>query len=214
MNPAIATLRDFYDTWCDGYSDVITVQAKYSIPTWLKENEPLLAPGKKEALDLGCADGFIGKQICKLRPEYSFDGVDFSPKMVDASKKVYASCICYDLEKGLPQQVAAKQYDVVFATSCLEFIQNHNQRFQEIAKILKPNGRFWLTVEKIETDSIKEVFGVKKVFYSTSQEIEALLADSGFAIKQIEEKAAYVSVHHSITTQYFCIIAEKTRTPD
>lgn len=210
MNPAIATLRDFYDTWCEGYSDVITVQAKYSIPTWLKENEPLLAPGKKEALDLGCADGFIGKQICQLRPEYSFDGVDFSPKMVDACKKVYASCICHDLEKGLPQKVAAKQYDVVFATSCLEFIQNHKQRFQEIAKVLKPNGQFWLTVEKIKSDSIKEVFGIKKVFYTTAQEIEALLAESGFAVKQIEEKAAYVSVHHSITTQYFCIIAEKS----
>lgn len=210
MNPEIKTVRDFYDNWSEGYSDVITVQVQYSIPSWLKEHEHLLAPGKKEALDLGCADGFIGKQICLLRPEYTFDGVDFSPKMVEACKKVYASCVCADLDEGLPEQVVAKRYDIVFATSCLEFIQNHKERFQEVAKVLKPNGQFWLTVEKAESNSIKEVFGVKKVFYSTAQEVTSLLKETGFSVKEIEEKVAYFSAHHSKTTNYFCIIAEKT----
>lgn len=209
MHPAITTLKDFYDNWSEGYSEKITVQAQYSIPSWLKENEPLLAPGKKAALDLGYADGFIGKEICQLRPNYSFDGVDLSPKMVEACKKVYASCICSDLDQGLPKEVLAKSYDIVFATSCLEFIQNHKERFQEIAKVLQPNGQFWLTVEKAEPDSIKEVFGVKKVFYSSPKEIETLLQETGFAVTSIELKAAYFSNHHAETTKYFCIIAKK-----
>lgn len=202
-------IMEFYDNWSGIYSEEITVKSQYSIPVWFQENQELLPEGEKDVLDLGCADGFIGKLLRELRPHYRFDGVDLSPKMVQACNQIYASCVCFDLNGGLPQEIQTKRYDVITATSALEFIQDHKQRFKEIVSVLKSNGQFWLTVEKAEPPSIKEVFGIKKVLYSEEEEIRKLLNLTGFKVIKVEEKTAYISPSTQQATQYFCIIAEK-----
>ena len=102
---------EIYDNWSHIYSDVITVKAQFSIPAWIDENADLLLEGKRSVLELGCADGFIGKKVRHLRPLYQFDGIDVSPKMIEVASKIYDRCFCHDLNTGLPREINENFYD-------------------------------------------------------------------------------------------------------
>src|SRR5207237_8027755 len=100
-------------------------------------------------LDLVYADGMIVELLQKYNPAYTFAGIDFSQKMVEicSQKAIYSKIIHADLSEGLPREICSQRYDLILATGCLEFIQNHENLFSQIQKVLKPNGQFWLTLQ-------------------------------------------------------------------
>lgn len=169
-----STLREAYDFWAPNYKHLVE-NTSYCICEWIRAKENLLPRGARLVLDLGCADGFIGKCVCKYRSDYTFFGIDFSNQMIQHCSKNshYQRSLCADLNQGLPTEIAQFKYDIVFATGCLEFIQNHDLLLTEIRKILKPGGLVWFTLQ-IDTGGKKRILDTDLNLYTCSQAKELL----------------------------------------
>ncbi len=80
---------------------------------------------KPNILDLGCANGYLGKVVKEVFKNSSISGVDISPKMIEELKKggLYDNSIIGDLNAGIPV-VEAEIFDIVLALGVFEFIKN------------------------------------------------------------------------------------------
>ena len=68
--------------------------------TLLKERLPHLPPHGR-ALDLGCGPGDISRRIARAFPDWSVDGVDGSPAMLELGRRITA-------EAGLASRVTPR----------------------------------------------------------------------------------------------------------
>lgn len=144
------------------------------------------------ALDIGCGEGTltftIGKSIQKII------GVDINAHTIESAKlkakelegKVNSEFICQKLEKlGFKEA----SFDKIVSFSVIEHIPNYLEIFQEIFKILKPNGELIISVDSFShfdknMRSIHEkTFDVQKYF--AKDELYQLLQNLGFRDIQI-----------------------------
>jgi SAM-dependent methyltransferase len=95
-----------------------------------------------------------GKFIQSLFAQYSFlnyTGIDYSREMVEESKKNNASL----LQKGLVQlsqnnildyDADKESYDLIFTVNTLYFWDEPHSVFSKVHQLLKPDGRFWVSI--------------------------------------------------------------------
>jgi predicted TPR repeat methyltransferase len=206
-----ADLRKFYDEKSEHYEELV-LKTFYIGPDWVKRKIKLLKNGQKRLLDLGCANGMIAEIIKEFRPNYLFDGVDYSKGMVEAclKKKVYVNTHWADLSEGLPRELASSHYDVVLAIGCLEFISNHEDLFKEIHGVMNQGGQFWLTVQaSFSKNEFDNEFPLDIQTY-LAEDIKNLLLDSGYKIIEFELcESAYLRSKDQTAIPYFLIIAER-----
>jgi len=102
-------------------------------------NHPLKLQTK--VLDLGCGEGFIGSIIFN-KIDY---GLDIVKSDLDKAKKlsVYQKVILADAKKT---PFKNNFFDLVFSNSVIEHIDGIDQVLAEVARILKPGGKFIFTV--------------------------------------------------------------------
>lgn len=98
-----------------------------------------------KVLDAGCAAGWYTQYF--LDQGALTTAVDISAKMVEATKrrtKGRAEVLCLDLAKPLP--FASQSFDVICSSLTLHYLEDWQQTFYELARILKPNGTFIFSV--------------------------------------------------------------------
>jgi len=96
-------------------------------------------------LDLGCGDGHLMAIILGHVGERDLVGLDIDPQETSlaSERNIYGEVITATAD-GLP--FSASQFDFVFSNSVLEHILNIEGVLSEVARILKPGGRFLFTV--------------------------------------------------------------------
>lgn len=204
QEPTLEQLYDFYST---NYEALI-YQTHYQGPAWVARKKHFLRTDAHTILDLGCADGYIGRLLLSFNSTYHLSGIDFSRGMVQACKMKggYREVIQADLNQGLPEALYDKTYDVVFALGCLEFIEQHDELFQQIHSLLSPNGQFWLT---LQADHKEECIDNDVVAIYSKKDVQETLEKHGFKILDLElHNAGYVRSSDKIEVPYFLIIAE------
>jgi len=211
-NDFYSSLREFYNEQSEHYEELV-LKTSYIGPIWIKSHIDRLEHGQKRLLDLGCANGMIAEIVKEFRPDYLFDGVDYSTGMIEVclKKNIYENAILADLSEGLPHKCNAYRYDTVLATGCLEFISQHENLFKEIHSVLNPGGQFWLTVQAAvnENESLNDsLLGIKSYY---TEEIKNLLRITGYKVIEFELcQTAYFSSQQQVATPYYLIIAEKS----
>ena len=96
-------------------------------------------------LDLGCGDGFFARQVFAASLTKRIVGVDHNLPELRALKKREKDgrAVCAEA-RSLPFR--SETFECVMANCALEHIENVQNALAEIARVLKPGGRFVFTV--------------------------------------------------------------------
>lgn len=207
VKKANATLAARYDEWGDTY-ELLTRLTNYQGGEWIKEKKQLFNPGAASVLDLACADGFIATILAELRPEYIFDGIDFSAEMLKAAKEknLYRELIQADLNAGLPKQDLQK-YDYVIATAFLEYIQSIDRLLCDVRDVLRPDGLIFLTLQKHNPELKDTILDVTYFTFSDTNAIVSQIEGAGLEVMQVEEGVGYWDASDGLPRDYFFVIA-------
>jgi SAM-dependent methyltransferase len=120
-----------------------------SIPHRVEGEATLLEfvpPEAKRILDLGSGGGRLLALMKAARPGAQFVGLDFSPTMLEALRKLFASdssvtIVSHDFENRLPRM---EPFDAVISSFAIHHVSHERKRalYQEIFELLTPDGVF------------------------------------------------------------------------
>ena len=140
-------------------------------------------------LDVGCGGGKTLTKLAKLAPQGKVFGIDCSKDMVDYSLEVNRDLVTQERvsivagvvdKTGFPDNY----FDLVTAVETYYFWPNLQSAFQEMFRILKPNGQLLIINEMIKDGSYevenKEMIEKTHVNLMLMSEIKELLATVGY----------------------------------
>jgi SAM-dependent methyltransferase len=118
-------------------------------------------------LDVGCGGGITLSKLAQMAPQGRVFGIDFSPDMVEYSKKLNKNLIaqnrveiaCVSVEK---MSFLDDDFDLVTAFETYYFWPNINASLREIKRVLKPGGSLLLVNEMVK-DGVYEVANSKMI---------------------------------------------------
>jgi len=149
-------------------------------------------------LDVGCGGGKTVSRLAQKAPRGKVFGIDYSPDMVEYSKKVNKKLIAEDRveivegsvdKTGFPDNF----FDLVTAVETYYFWPSLPRAFREIRRVLKPSGKMLLANEMVK-DGVYEVKYAKTIEQTHVRlipldEIRETLQAVGFVDVQVFTKA-------------------------
>jgi ubiquinone/menaquinone biosynthesis C-methylase UbiE len=148
-------------------------------------------------LDVGCGGGITINRLSKLAPHGKVYGIDYSPDMVAYAKKLNKKYI----EQGKVVIVEAQAdktgfpnnfFDLTVAIEAYYFWPNLANAFQEINRVLKPNGKFLIINEMIKDGvfDVEQAGLIEKthVHLFSLKEIQNILEKAGFVFTEVSRK--------------------------
>lgn len=160
--------------------------------------------GDESILDIGCGDGKITADISKYAPSGTVLGIDPSMQMLEWAKKQYCLLEYPNLnfkEGGFLEPNTSELFDVIISNCALQHCSNQIRAFENLAKLLKPNGKLWLMIPALDNEAWKQArktlqTSAKWLCYwqnilprkfLTIGEYTELLKGAGFSLKRIEK---------------------------
>jgi ubiquinone/menaquinone biosynthesis C-methylase UbiE len=148
----------------------------------------------KTVLEIGVGTGRLALRVAPLC-KY-FTGIDFSPKTVErainnlsANKNV--SIVCADFMK---YKFDAK-FDVIYSSLTFMHIKEKQSTITEISRILKPNGRLVLSIDKSQDEYIDMEIRKIKIFPDNPKHICDYVQNAKMIVdKIIETEFAFIVV--------------------
>ncbi|HSX38733.1 MAG TPA: methyltransferase domain-containing protein [Chlamydiales bacterium] len=109
--------------------------------------------GDEHILDIGCGDGKITADICKFVPQGTAVGIDPSVPMLDWAIKQYCPQEYPNLafaQGGFLNPNISELFDIIISNCALQHCSDQLQAFENIAKLLKPNGKLWIMIPALD----------------------------------------------------------------
>ena len=155
----------------------------------------LVAPNLRQSvLEIGVGTGRLAARVApRCR---SLCGIDLSPKTVCRAKENLAALpnvkiVCGDFLT----YPFAETFDVIYSSLTFMHIREKRQAFEKAAALLKPGGRFVLSIDKNSETRLDCGTRVLTLYPDTPQETEANAAAAGFSLaKQASVAFAYLYV--------------------
>jgi SAM-dependent methyltransferase len=117
--------------------------------TYRENQQKLISIAEKKYkcvfLDCGCSDGSFTLEFSKKIDAKEIWGVELSENSSLAAKKINIKI--FDLNNGLPFD--SNYFDVILCNQVAEHIVNTDLLFKEIARVLKNNGKAYISVPNI-----------------------------------------------------------------
>lgn len=149
-------------------------------------------------LDIGFGGGKTINRLADRVPQGKVYGIDYSPDMVECAKKVnkkYVENNKVELREAPVDSTGfpADAFDLVTACETYYFWPSLPAAFQEIKRILKPNGRFLMINEMIK-DGIYDTRDAEIILKTHLRlfpltEIKSMLESAGFTAIDVYRKA-------------------------
>lgn len=108
----------------------------------LKDLEPV-AGGR--VLDVGCGSGTMAKALKRERPELEVHGVDFATSAIESAARE-AGGVIFEVARAEALPFADGWFDAVTMFDVLEHVDDGDRVLVEIARVLKPGGRFHIVL--------------------------------------------------------------------
>jgi predicted TPR repeat methyltransferase len=143
-------VRYLFDQFAPDYDRRMLDDLSYRAPRVLRglaDMVMIAEPDRLAILDLGCGTGLSGLAFKDLAAR--LDGVDLSPKMVEAARTrgIYDALRVGDIEAVLAE--TGPDYDVMLAADTLVYLGDLAPVFAGVRGRLKQGGFFFFTVEKV-----------------------------------------------------------------
>lgn len=116
-------------------------QYKFDFKNYHKKTLDLLKGKKGKLLELGPGDGSFLKI---LKKDFDVTGIDIVPKNIQACKKKGIKITKQDLNKNF--KFKSNGFEVVIALEVIEHLFNYENAVKEVARVLKDNGIFIISV--------------------------------------------------------------------
>jgi len=143
-------MRGLFDEFAAHYDDTMLEKLKYRAHLHVRAMAmrvlPRLVPPWR-ILDLGCGTGLVGVAFQDLAVGGRLDGIDISPRMIDAarSRGIYDDVILGDLETVLAESDAS--YDLIVSADTMTYFGDLAPAFAGVAKRLEPGGFYLFASE-------------------------------------------------------------------
>lgn len=126
--------------------------------------DTLVAEKNKTVLDIGCGIGNYLEELYKRG--HKINGIDIAENMLQTSRERLKKYIefpplCRTDIENLP--FPDSHFDVIFCVGVLEYLKSDARSFEEISRVLKPNGLLFFTLPGLL--SIKNFLDPYYVFY-------------------------------------------------
>lgn len=109
--------------------------------------------GNEYILDIGCGDGKISADLSKFVPNGAVIGIDPSTSMLQWARRQYCPLEYPNLsfkEGGFIESNLVEQFDVIISNCALQHCSDQSLAFKNLASILKPNGKLWISIPAID----------------------------------------------------------------
>jgi len=100
----------------------------------------------KTILDFGCGNGAIIKEMVAINPEAKYIGVDVSETALNQARENFPNVVFYKINDGGKIPLENGTADFIFSSEVLEHVYDTENALAELQRILKPGGKFLLTV--------------------------------------------------------------------
>lgn len=149
------------------------------------------------ALDIGCGGGKNVERILELAPRGKAAGIDISDESIKKSRKINRQEIgkrC-DIKKGSADAIPYKdgKFDVITAFETIYFWPDIPKAFDEVQRVLKPDGTFMVICEMSEPDCIWNRI-VEGMNVYTPEQLKSFFQEAGFHNIQIKRKKLWVCI--------------------
>jgi ubiquinone/menaquinone biosynthesis C-methylase UbiE len=163
------------------FENVLKKRSSYELP-WLFEVFPFGWTRGKTVLEVGCGAGYDAYEFCRNGANYT--GIDITPENIERTKK-HLELFCFggDVRLGDAEklQFSDESFDVVFSNGVLHHIPDIGQSFDEIYRVLKPQGEFWVTL-----------YHKNSVFYRLSVCLWNHILKGGFRKLSLQERRSLI----------------------
>ena len=154
---------------------------------WGLSHLPDLTPA--EITDLGCGGGRNAGELLKRYPKANVTAVDYSALSVETAKEYnqneIASGRCVVMQGDVSDlKLPAGKFDLATAFETVYFWPNLPDCLQEVHRVLKQGGKFAITVEAVDGDSMWTNVVEGMTAYSP-EELKTMLDDAGFIQTEI-----------------------------
>jgi trans-aconitate 2-methyltransferase len=119
----------------------------------------------EKIIDLGCGSGENTLELARRSPHGSALGVDGSPAMIEAARKVLDSEPA-ELKRRVSFEIlnvaefrADRAYTTIFSNATFQWIPNHRALFAACFDALRPNGQVVVQMPANETETAKMEIG-------------------------------------------------------
>ena len=143
-----AYVRATFDSFAQQFDRHLAETLDYHVPEMLSSAVRALSPSAPmDILDLGCGTGRCGDCLRDLARRLV--GVDLAPKMLDVARGrgCYSDLAEAEVGQYLATQARAS-FDLVVAADVLIYIGDIGQLMREVARVLRPCGRFAFSIEQ------------------------------------------------------------------
>ena len=199
---------DFFDEMAPRYdSDLVELGWD---PVALLEDWPFVAPAGAAVLDAGCGTGAVLDHFAGANRALA--GFDVSPRMVHFARQrrpLRSGRIhVHSADRPWPFEDAA--FDRVIALAMFEFVRDLDVGLDELARVLRPNGRAIFTAEDvvdahgIEREAHEHRYERIDLWRRTRDEVE-LCVPPGLTIERIERRPAYTVIERGFTCAYWVV---------
>ena len=149
------------------------------------ENDTVL-----KVLDVGCGDGATEVFMNKYFPSWDISAIDVSAKSIEEANSKNVNGCEFKTYDGKNFPFEDNSFDVVFMAGVLHHIDFslHNGLFQEIKRVLKMNGRFYL----FEHNPLNPV--TKHLVNTCIFDKDARLLKAGYALQLLQKNNFKVEI--------------------
>lgn len=96
-------------------------------------------------VDFGCGNGEIISEMYKINPNARYIGVDVSETAIAAAQERFKEVEFLKIVDGGQIPIKDETADFIFTSEVIEHIYDTKNAFEEVSRILKPNGKILLT---------------------------------------------------------------------
>jgi len=173
----------------------------------------LVEKANAKIFEIGCGPGNITKYLLAKRPDFSIDGIDVAPSMIDLARTNNPTATFKVMDCRKIGTVDGR-YDAIICGFCMPYLSKEDcdKLIGDCALLLKPGGVFYFSV--IEDDYSKSGFekssdGMHTMFVYCHQEnhLQEALKLNDFGIELLSRKS-YPKADGSISV-HLIIIARK-----
>lgn len=156
--------------------------------------DELQLDSNKSVLEIGVGTGRLAIKVVSLSK--SFTGIDVSHKTVERAKENLSeyknvNLICDDFFKHNFNE----RFDVIYSSLTFMHFKDKQKAIQKISDLLKPGGRFVMSIDKNQNTFINNGIRKLKVYPDNPNEISKYIKAVGLIIEsKLESEFAYIFV--------------------